>query len=97
MAWTDATLNNTNKIRTIHIDELRNAIETLEEVSCPAHNSTYNTTVNRSYYSSTKSSVDSHNSANTIVGSYHGAYGYKAPCFVLLRRQKYESFILIIT
>ena len=96
MAWTDPTLNNTRKIRTIHIVELRTAIETLEAVACPANNTTNNATVNTGYYSSKDSSVYSYDSANTIVGSYHGAYGTKAPCFIILRRQVYEPIILII-
>ena len=97
MAWTDATLNSAIKIRAIHVEELRNTVETLEGVACPTHNATYNTTVNTGYYSSKDSAVNSNNSVNTIVGSYHGAYGYKAPCFILLRRKLHDPFIIIIT
>lgn len=62
MAWTDS-INNTTKIRKVHISELRSKIDNLASVSCPTHNSvdytSYKGTVKATQYTAVYGSDDS--------------------------------------
>lgn len=62
MAWTDS-INNTTKIRKVHISELRSKIDNLASISCPTHNSvdytSYKGTVKTTQYAAVYSSDDS--------------------------------------
>lgn len=73
MAWTDPTLNTMIKIRDVHVNELRSAVENLE-AACATHDSTYNSTkyntVNSTAYSSIYSSK-----YGTIYSSNNPHYG----------------------
>ena len=69
MAWTDPTLSTSIKIRSVHINELRAGVESLEAVSCPTHNTSYNTTVHTTNQSSNNTTV--YSSKNSTVYSYY--------------------------
>lgn len=73
MAWTDSNLNTTIKIRSIHIIELRGAIEALEN-SCGAHDATYKSSNNSTYYSTQYSSVQTSRNSAIYTGNYSKVY-----------------------
>jgi len=72
MAWTDSTLSTSIKIRSVHINELRAGVESLEGISCPTHNTTYNSTVNQTNYASKNVTVYSIRH-NTVYSSYRSS------------------------
>ena len=81
MSWTDATLSTNTNIKTVHITEIRNAINTLNNDSCPKDDSAvYSTkytsndaTKNGAYYSSYDYGVDS-SEYGTELGVHDGGY-----------------------
>jgi len=98
MAWTD-TITNTTKIRTVHLNEIRAAINNLE-AACATHHSSVNTSQNSvlsydGYNSSNRTTVNTHDSAVDSSrwgwnSSKHG-YGAKGPCYLKTHRNQRGS------
>jgi hypothetical protein len=95
MAWTD-TITNTTKIRTVHLNEIRAAINDLE-AACATHHSSVNTSRNSvcshdGYNSSNRTTVNTYDSTVNSSrwgwnSSKHG-YGVKGPCYLKTHRNR---------